>query len=234
MINHLAVSEQDIRNSKYIDEHFKNQIDLFNRSYDLFLESISESENKLSSNINSDFHKVHLAMCMKINGDVRTILVALRCGWHGTAHTLFRDINDALVTIALITKSPEYAIRIINGKFKNDEIKKEAKKIGIVPPLAKREYGRLSSLKHAEGEEILAWYGRNAGENIQLRFFPTLDAGHTEIILLLTCALIIHTAIYYLEYHIGKYGHSFVLHSFENSVKGIATEINELMTQSME
>ena len=234
MINHLAVSEQEIRNSKYIDEHFKNQIDLFNRSYDLFLESISESENKLSSNINSDFHKVHLAMCMKINGDVRTILVALRCGWHGTAHTLFRDINDALVTIALITKSPEYAIRIISGKFKNDDIKKKAKEIGVIPPLDKKVYGRLSNIKHAEGEEILAWYGRNVGEKIQLRFFPELDAGHVEIILLFTCGLIIHAAIYYVEYHIGKYGPSFVLPSFEDSLKGIAAEINEPMTKSIE
>jgi hypothetical protein len=232
MLSYQSIADQELQNSKMIEMHFKDSIDLLNDAYNLFLQSILESQNKLGNKIDSNFHKVFLSMCMKINSDARTIMVATRYGWYGTAHTLFREINDALITVALIWKSPDYANRIINGNFHNDEIKQKAKDLGLNSIPDRMAYGRLSNAKHAEGEEILAWYGNNSGANIQ-RFNPTLDEDHVETILLFACGILIHTANYYKEFHMGRYGRDFIKIDFPDEVNSTASKIINLLNNAI-
>ncbi len=209
MIEHSVVTNKENENVSYVEHHFAELIGLYNGSYDIFLKSIIHSQEELKRGNDLEFHKVYLTMGMKINSDVRTIIAAACMGWYGTAHAIFRDINDALLTISLIVREPNYASMIIRGELSNKAIRGYAKEFKIIGALTKRDWGRLSKIKHAEGEEVLKWYGKNNDSKIQFRLVPEINEIHVKFIFVYACDLLVRAATDYRDFHLSKYGSVF-------------------------
>jgi hypothetical protein len=167
---------------------------------------------------------------MKINCDIRVILNATKSGWFGTAHVIFREINDSFLKIALIAQQPENASLIINGKMNDKAAKKKAKQHGIISLLSPQAWGFLSNVKHAEGENIIAVYG---GENSRLRFFPILLEEEIEPTLIYASGVILNVAETYMKFHIKRYGNHFIMVSFPVNVDQASIEIKKLISKQL-
>jgi hypothetical protein len=233
-MDHLLITKQEIANSQSTENNAKKLIDLYNRAYNLFGAVICESQEKLLENIDSDFHKVFLAMCMKINSDIRSIIAITKYGWYATANTLFRDINDALLKIAVIVRFPESAKQIIDGELNYKGINKKAKHAKISPSIFPREWGFLSKIKHAEGDEVLLAYGRHINGQVQFRFLPEINIKEIEYIFTLSSGLLLATADHYRIFHIENYGNNFKVFDFRSDLDSLIKEVKTLMIDNSE
>jgi hypothetical protein len=233
MLDHAKIAAQEEKHRDYVLTRFGDFIGLFEGAFDIFLLSLEESKYCHNAGKNCDYHKVYLSMCMKINSDIRTIYTAIINGWYRTAHTLFRDIHEALLKIAYISSIPEDSALILNGKLRQKDIKKKVREINITPPIADREWIFLSNLKHAEGKQVWA-YGQITDNNVDLRFIPTFYAKDVETLFVFSSGLILSSAIYYWNFHVKNYGESFQNPTFSNNLYSYKERINELLKSEID
>jgi hypothetical protein len=230
MIDHKSISKQENNNRLIIEKHFPDLVKLFEESYNLLGVAICESQDKLEKEVDCDFHKVFLTMCMKINSDTRTIISAAGMGWYGTAHTLFRDINDATMKIQFIIKSPENAAKIINGIIKEKDLRKGAGNFGLKPTLFIKEWALLSNIKHAEYKATQSMYGRINIKKDDFRFFPEADDNVVEGIYITAIGLIMLIAVLYRDFHVRRYGDIFQEQGFAKIVESTAKKAIALIS----
>ena len=227
LLDQLNVLSNESNHKVFVYHRFKDRIELYERSYDVFLHSINESKIKFDEQKDRSFHEAYLRLCMKINCDIRTVYHAIVNGWYGTAEGLFRELYDAIIKIIYIANFSKDAQKTLQGKLKTEKIRSILKNKSIQTPLSDKGWGKLSQMKHAEFGQDWA-YGDLYNSEILLRYYPNINASYINDLFVYASGLLIYTSSSYRDFHISKYGENFYIPTFLKSLSILEKRIMEL------
>ncbi|UCE67720.1 MAG: hypothetical protein JSU85_06860 [Candidatus Zixiibacteriota bacterium] len=232
MLSHFEITEGEGKHKDFIFNKFKDLLELFERSYNLFLTSIYEAKQKIDEGLNDSYHRIYIVMGMKINSDARILFHSILNGWYATAESLFRDINDCIIKIIYTTYSPNEAEKIIQNKITTEKIRKSLKKKKIPMPLSEEGWGKISQMKHGDGKFIFA-YGDLSKEDYMLRFYPTVFAYLIENLFIYSIALLVNTCEYFDRFFSNKYDRKYSNDQFATELDILRTKIKEIMNDQL-
>ena len=229
LINTLVHEQQ---HKIFVLNKFKDLIAILDQSYELFLMCVEEAKKKHDLDCDALYHRVFLQICMKFNSDLRIAYRAIMYGWYGSAEALFRDFGDGINKIIYISEFRDGAQKIDNGKLKYQDISKILKKEKIPTPLSQKAWGKLSQMKHADGNSIWA-YGELSRFPVMLRFIPTIFAAIIESLFIFLIALLVELISWFHNHYWNSYNEEFPDPFFKKTLEGLQQKMRELMASDL-
>lgn len=231
MLDSTKITNGEIQHREFVDSKFSDLINLYDRSYGLFLKSIYLAKEIINSVGEDNVLKIFIEIGMKINSDSRVLFYSIVNGWYATAESLFRDINDCIIKLELLNYFPDKATDIIENKLKTRQIRKILKDKKIPMPLGDEAWGKISQMKHAEGKWIFT-YGEFWKGDSQLRFYPTVFAFLIEALFIFAIALILNSCEYFSIYFKKKFGEDALDSGYASELSNLVQIMKEKMTKS--